>query len=62
MRRNAQAAIEYMFMAVLGLIVIFVVLKTFIDPRTGTIRKTGAEMNNTTNRTVSTLGSMISTP
>ena len=62
MRRRAQSSIEYVFMFILALVVIYLVVKTFIDPRTGTVKKTGGTINRTINDTISTLNSMISEP
>jgi len=49
-------------MFMLAIIVIYIIVKTFIDPRTGTVKKTGGTINRTINDTISTLNSMISEP
>lgn len=60
MRHSAQASLEYIFMFVLALVVIYLALKEFIDPRTGTIRKEGQFVNATIDRVKTSLDSILS--
>ncbi|WP_188201896.1 class III signal peptide-containing protein [Thermococcus camini] len=46
MRRNAQGSVEYLFMVAIAIVMIFVFVRKFFDPRFGTIHKTG-ELQNT---------------
>ncbi|NJE30998.1 class III signal peptide-containing protein [Thermococcus sp. 18S1] len=41
MMRRAQAALEYMFMIVIAIVMIFLAVRKFFDPRFGTIKRTG---------------------
>ncbi|AIU70381.1 hypothetical protein TEU_08580 [Thermococcus eurythermalis] len=47
MKRSAQASIEYVFMVAIALVLILLFLRTFFDPRTGTVRKVGKFQNDT---------------
>jgi len=60
--RRAQASVENVFIIALVLIVIYLVFKRFIDPRTGTLKELGDNINQTTNQTTSVLNSIISEP
>ncbi len=60
MNRRSQASIEYIFMFILALVVIFLALKKFLTPRTGTIKKEGRFVNETIDKITNSLNSMIS--
>ena len=62
MKRSAQASLEYIFMFILGLFMIYLALKRFLDPRTGTVRREGHFINETVNNIANSLSSMISEP
>jgi len=47
MKRSAQASIEYVFMVTIALVLILLFLRTFFDPRAGTVRKVGKFQNDT---------------
>ncbi|NJE48720.1 hypothetical protein [Thermococcus sp. 9N3] len=49
MIRKAQGAIEYLFMAAVSLVVLVFILKKFLDPRVGTVKKVG-NISNVTNQ------------
>ena len=60
MGRRAQASIEYIFIFILALVVIYLTLKRFLDPRTGTVKREGKFVNETIDRITNSLNSMIS--
>ena len=60
MERRAQASIEYIFTVILALVVIYLALKRFLDPRTGTVRREGKFVNETIDKITTSLNSMIS--
>ena len=45
MKKKGQSSIEYILAIVIALVVILVLLRTFFDPRTGTIKKVGTQQN-----------------
>lgn len=53
MKRKAQGSLEYLFMVAIALVMIFVFVRKFFDPRFGTIRRTG-ELQNSIESEIST--------
>lgn len=53
MKRNAQGSLEYLFMVAIALVMIFIFVRKFFDPRFGTIHKTG-ELQNSIESEIST--------
>ena len=49
-------------MFILALVVIYLALKEFLDPRTGTIKEEGHFLNETIDNVANSLSSMISEP
>lgn len=60
MDRRAQSSMEYIFMITLALVVVYLIIKTFLNPRTGTVKKAGETINGTVEEIGSTINSMAS--
>ncbi|AHL22041.1 class III signal peptide-containing protein [Thermococcus nautili] len=59
MNRRAQGAIEYLFMIALSLVVLVFILKKFLDPRVGTVKKIGNISNGTSQNINSSLNEFL---
>ena len=59
LKKTAQASIEYIFMIALMLVVLVYILKKFLDPRVGELKKVGKISENTSSKINSTLDKLI---
>jgi len=60
--RRCQAAIEYLFMVALSLVVILIAIKLFLRHREGEAMKTGQTIDATASNIASNINSMSNSP